>query len=94
MKRSKIFLAGTSFLLAIVGIAAAKTHRNSVSTGFYAKGGNCVLASHVGGFTALGKSTDNVVRTTAGTGTPQYTVFSKSTGAPTCASSPLYTAGE
>jgi len=92
MKRSKFFLAGTSFLLAIVGVAAAKAHRNTAVTGFYKNGGNCNLASQTKGFTVNHKTTSVLKHTTGGV-SGNFTLYSKSSNTPSCIGSPLYTVG-
>ena len=94
MKQSNIFLAATSCLLTIVGIAA-KTYRNPVAIGWYQKGNSlCRLSCQIGGFTIAGRSTNNIVRTTAGTGIQQYTCFSRTSATTICIHNPLFTMGE
>jgi hypothetical protein len=93
MKRSKFFLAATSGLLAIVGVAAAKAHHsfNNSTTGFYKKDANCNSTSSIAGFIqTMGNATSSIVHTSPTGGGGSYTVYSLShPGA--CASNKLRT---
>ena len=93
MKRSKLFLAATSGLLAIVGVAAAKSHHsfNTSTTGFYKNGANCTSASTIAGFLqTTGNAGSSKVTTSPTGGGGTFTVYSLShPGA--CASNKLRT---
>jgi hypothetical protein len=96
MTRSKLFLAATSGLLAITGVAAAKAHNafgNRVS-GFYSlnNGGACNIGSSITGYLqTTGNQAAAGVRTQPGGLGQTYTVFSKSHSISGCIGNPLRT---
>lgn len=60
MKRSKLFLASTAALLAVVGVFAAKAHKNAGATYFVTNGqgdGRCTRAAQGPSFTTSSNGT-------------------------------------
>jgi hypothetical protein len=94
MKRSKMFLGLTTGILAIVGIAAAKSHKSTVRTGFYWTGGSsskCTKVSSTVGVTHTSTEKGTTVLKTSG-----HTVFSvaRTLNGQQCNSNKLYTYGQ
>jgi len=62
MKRSKIFIAGTSCLLAVVGVAATKAHKGAARTVYYTStNGHCTAVKVTR--CSLGPTDNKVCRT-------------------------------
>lgn len=93
MKRSKIFLAGTTCLLAIAGIAATKTHRSATNPGWFKNHNHsgCTQQSQAVGVTTNVKGSSPIVLTTTPTGTStHYQVFSQPFTGGACAGFKMY----
>jgi hypothetical protein len=98
MKRSKIFLAISGGLLAVVGIAAAKTHRSGLTPGYYTNPNTanhfCTVVSQITGYTT--SSLEGSTLKTQVDVNLSYTVWSKENASGFCHSTgtnhKLYTA--
>lgn len=92
MKRSKLFLAATGAILAIVGVVSAKTHRIAKINGYFTSTRNlCTQISVTKGVTVNSSTTSNVVHTILSRGT--YTVYSVKNATSKCGGNKLYTQG-
>jgi hypothetical protein len=89
MKRSKVFLALSGAVLAIVGVASARAHYSPAKTGFYSIGlGSCTNASTLVGFTKASAPSPKLLVTKENGVNRQ--IYTAKTITP-CVSKPLYT---